>query len=85
MSVFQGFLEEVIYPGTSAGLTGGSMLGSELDRLRRADPYYYAFRQAEIGILFWPDVRRSSMRSFLLRNSGLSFDTLGTGNVFFVQ
>jgi len=82
---YQGFLEELIYPGTSTGLTGGSLLGGEMGRLRDADPYFYTFKRTEIGQIFWKDIIHGSMRGILLRNGGVSFAEIGGGNVFFTQ
>ena len=82
---YEGFLEEAIYPGTSTGLTGGSLLGGEMGRLRDADPNFYTFKRVEIGQIFWKDVVHGSMKGILLRNGGLSFSDTGTGNVFFIE
>jgi hypothetical protein len=67
---YQGFLQEAIYPGSSEGLTGGSLLASEFGRLRDADPNFYSFQRAAIGKLLWPDIVKSNMRDILLRNAG---------------
>jgi peroxidase len=82
---YQGFLQEAIYPGSSEGLTMGTMLGAEFARLRDADPYFYSFRRVEIGDLLWPEVVRGSMRGLLYRNAALGANEIGTGNVFFDQ
>jgi peroxidase len=82
---YQGFLQEIIYPGASEGLTGGSMLGGQFSRLRDSDPYFYSFRRVEIGQLLWPEVVRGSMRGLLFRNAVLGPNDIGTGNVFFAQ
>ncbi len=81
---YQGFLQEPIYPGSSEGLTGGSLLASEFGRLRDVDPNYYGFQKAAIGQLLWPMVLESSMRGILVRNAGLS-STLIPDQPFFVQ
>jgi peroxidase len=80
---YQGFLEENIYPGTSMGLTGASMLGAELGRLRDADPNFYSFNRAKIGQIFWKDVVRGSMLNVLIHNAGLTFPELSGTNLFF--
>jgi len=82
---YQGFLEEAIYPGTSAGLTGAALLGSELARLRDADPYFYSFRRTEIGQIFWDDVLHGTMRGIIFRNGNVAFPQIGTGSLFFIK
>jgi len=81
---YEGFLEEIIYPGTSTGLTGSAVLASEFARLRDADPMFYSFRRKQIGQIFWDDILEGTMAGILTRSLGLSFPVLKSRNVFFV-
>ena len=68
---YQGFLQEPIYPGSSEGLTGASLLANQFAALRDSDGNFYSFRRVEIGKLLWPEIIESSMRGILTRNGGL--------------
>jgi hypothetical protein len=84
---FQGFLEETVYPGTSMGLTMGSVLSAQFSRLRDSDPLYYEYDSMKlaIGPVLYPAIRRSTLRALLYRNTRLAFVDIGAGNLFFTS
>jgi peroxidase len=84
---FEGFLEEEIYPGSSMGLTMGSVLAAQFVRTRDSDPLFYQYDsvRAAIGPVLFPAIRSSNFRSMLYRNTHLAFADIGSGDLFTVR
>ena len=88
---YQAMLEEPLYPGTSMGLTAGTVLANHFARARDTDPNFYSYTasKASIGRVFYPFVKKATMLGLLYRNTRIPYgvnDIPQNGdNVFSVQ
>lgn len=83
---YQGFLEELVYPGTSMGLTAGTVLANLFSRVRDADPAFYSHPESRtaMGSVFFSRATSGSLLTMLYRNTRIQPQDMNHANPLYV-